>query len=108
MLTALGDNDRVTLYGHARHRTATVYFTVDGRTPQEVSSRLAERDVNVWAGHNYAWEVTAALGIRDRGSAVRASLAHYSNDEDVDRFLAAVADVTARAGTAAGTAAPLA
>jgi len=41
----------------------------------------------VWHGHNYAWEVTGALGIRDSGSAVRASLAYYSNDADVDRFL---------------------
>ena len=32
--------------------------------------------------------IDSALGIRESGSAVRASLAHYTNDADVDRFLA--------------------
>jgi selenocysteine lyase/cysteine desulfurase len=48
----------------------------------------------VWHGHNYAWEVTAALGIRDAGSAVRAGLVHYNDRSDVDRLLSAVADLT--------------
>ena len=40
---------------------------------------LAGRQVNVWAGHNYAWELTGVLGMRDRGSAVRAGLVHYND-----------------------------
>ena len=47
----------------------------------------------MWNGHNYAWEVTAALGIRERGSAVRAGLVHYNNRSDVDRLLEAVAEL---------------
>jgi cysteine desulfurase family protein (TIGR01976 family) len=87
MLSALEADDRVTSYGAAKRRTATAYFRVAGETPEETATRLAAAGVNVWHGHNYAWEVTGALGIRDSGSAVRASLAHYSNDGDVDRFL---------------------
>jgi cysteine desulfurase family protein (TIGR01976 family) len=83
----------VTLYGSPRLRTATVYFTVAGHTPAEVAAHLAGRKVNVWNGHNYAWELTAALGIRDTGSAVRAGLVHYNDRSDVDRLLAAVADL---------------
>ena len=61
----------MTLYGQACRRTATAFFTVAGHTPQQAAARLAERKINVWDGHNYAWEVTRVLGIRDSGSAVR-------------------------------------
>ena len=83
----------VTVYGRPRHRTATAYFTVAGRTPAGVAGRLAERRINVWDGDNYAWELTGALGIRATGSAVRAGLVHYNDRDDVDRLLAAVADL---------------
>ncbi len=85
--------DKVTLYGNARNRTATAYFNVAGLTPRAVAEHLAERKVNVWDGHNYAWELTGALGIRDTGSAVRAGLVHYNDRSDVDRLLAAVAEL---------------
>jgi cysteine desulfurase family protein (TIGR01976 family) len=85
--------ERVTMYGKALSRTATAYFTVTGRTPSEVAAHLAERRVNVWSGHNYAWELTGALGIRDSGSAVRAGLVHYNDRSDVDRLLEAVAEL---------------
>jgi selenocysteine lyase/cysteine desulfurase len=49
--------------------------------------------VNVWNGHNYAWELTGALAIRDAGSAVRAGLVHYNTREDVDRLLEGVAEL---------------
>ena len=87
----LADMAGVTMYGAAAHRTATAYFTVDGHTPRAVAEHLAAHRVNVWNGHNYAWELTAALGIRDAGSAVRAGLVHYNDREDVDRLLAALA-----------------
>src|SRR6266545_6553910 len=82
----------VTLYGKAARRTATAYFTVSGYTPRDVAEHLASRKVNVWNGHNYAWELTAALGIRDTGSAVRAGLVHYNDRSDVDRLLDGVAE----------------
>jgi cysteine desulfurase family protein (TIGR01976 family) len=85
--------DGVTLYGGAARRTATAYFTVAGHTPRAVAERLAAHRVNVWNGHNYAWELTAALGIRDAGSAVRAGLVHYNDADDVQRLLDAVAQL---------------
>jgi cysteine desulfurase family protein (TIGR01976 family) len=80
----------VTTYGAAEHRTATAYFTVEGRTPRAVAEHLAAHRVNVWNGHNYAWELTAALGIRDAGSAVRAGLVHYNDAADVERLVTAL------------------
>ena len=84
----------ITMYGRAARRTATAYFTVAGHEPRAVAGHLATRGVNVWNGHNYAWELTGALGIRDSGSAVRAGLVHYNDRSDVDRLLAGLHELT--------------
>ncbi len=93
LLGGLAAMDHVTTYGKAARRTATAYFTVAGRPPGQVAEHLAARKINVWSGHNYAWELTGALGIRDSGGAVRAGLVHYNDRSDVDRLLAAVAEL---------------
>jgi cysteine desulfurase family protein (TIGR01976 family) len=93
LLDGLASMRHVTCYGKAANRTATAYFTVAGHTPRDVAVHLAARKVNVWNGHNYAWELTAALGIRDTGSAVRAGLVHYNDRSDVGRLLDAVAEL---------------
>ena len=93
LLDGLWAMEKVTLYGTAPRRTATAYFTVAGLPPADVAAHLADRKVNVWSGHNYAWELTGVLGIRDTGSAVRAGLVHYNDRSDVDRLLAAVAEI---------------
>jgi cysteine desulfurase family protein (TIGR01976 family) len=90
-LEAMG---QVTTYGKAARRTATAYFTVAGHDPRQVAEHLAARGVNVWNGHNYAWELTGALAIRDAGSAVRAGLVHYNTREEVDRLLEGVAELS--------------
>jgi len=77
----------------AHRRTATAFFTVEGWSPTQVAAHLAEARVNVWNGHNYAWELTGVLGIRAGGSAVRAGLVHYNDRSDVDRLLASVAEL---------------
>lgn len=93
MLAGLDSMSHVRTYGRAAARTATAYFTVAGLTPRAVAEHLAQRKINVWNGHNYAWELTGVLGIRDSGSAVRAGLVHYNDSTDVDRLLEAVAEL---------------
>jgi cysteine desulfurase family protein (TIGR01976 family) len=93
LLGGLDGMRHVTTYGKAARRTATAYFTVAGHPPQQVAEHLASRRVNVWNGHNYAWELTGVLGIRDAGSAVRAGLVHYNDESDVGRLLDAVAEL---------------
>lgn len=90
----LAEIDGVRLLGRAAHRTPTVAFTVAGRVPQDVARQLADVGVNAPAGHFYAIEAARYLGLGDDG-AVRAGIAPYTNDEDVDRLLAAVADAAA-------------
>jgi selenocysteine lyase/cysteine desulfurase len=69
--------EHVTLYGRAARRAPTAFFTVAGQTPRQVAEHLAARQVNVWSGDNYAWELAGALGLRDSGGAVRAGLVHW-------------------------------
>ncbi len=98
LLRGLEELPYVTLYGKPARRTATAYFRVAGRTPREVAEHLAGQGVYVWHGHNYAWELAGALGLRESGGAVRAGLVHYNDRSDVDRLLAAVAGLGAGDG----------
>jgi cysteine desulfurase family protein (TIGR01976 family) len=93
LLAGLTAMEHVTRYGHAARRAPTAFFTVAGHAPREVAEHLAARKVNVWNGDNYAWELTGAFGLRDSGGAVRAGLVHYNDESDVDRLLAAVAEL---------------
>jgi selenocysteine lyase/cysteine desulfurase len=93
LLDGLGAMGHVTSYGRAALRAPTAFFTVAGQTPRQVAEHLAARQVNVWNGDNYAWELVGALGLRDSGGAVRAGLVHYNDRADVDRLLAAVAEL---------------
>jgi cysteine desulfurase family protein (TIGR01976 family) len=83
----------VTVLGERRPGDApTRWFTVAGLEPHEVAERLAEHRIAVWAGTNYAWEIAHWLGLGD-GGAVRAGLVHYNDASDVDRLLAALAQI---------------
>jgi selenocysteine lyase/cysteine desulfurase len=67
-------------------------FTVDGRRSAEVAEALAARQVAVWHGNYYAWELERHLGLAPDG-AVRAGFVHYNDAADAERLLAAVADL---------------
>ena len=81
----------VTLYGRqgTEHRVGTACFNVEGFTPQAVAEQLAARGVAVAAGHYYATAPMGALGLLPEG-AVRASLAHYTTQDEIGRLLEGV------------------
>jgi cysteine desulfurase family protein (TIGR01976 family) len=83
-VTRIGDS--------GRRRTPTTLFTVAGRAPAEVYRGLAERGVNAPAGTFYAVECAKRLGLGTAGG-VRAGIAPYTNESDVDRLLAGVAEL---------------
>ena len=68
---------------------------LDGRRPREVAELLAERELYVWDGDYYALEPMRALGLADSGGAVRAGFLHYTSEDEVERLLEALADLTA-------------
>lgn len=77
-----------------RRRTPTALFSLDNVPPAQVHRRLAERNVNAPAGSFYALECARWLGLGDAG-AVRAGIAPYTDESDVDRLLAGVREIAA-------------
>jgi cysteine desulfurase family protein (TIGR01976 family) len=81
------------IYGsQRRHRTPTTLFNLDGISPVTVYQQLAARGVNAPAGSFYALECARWLKLGEAG-AVRAGIAPYTDESDVDRLVAAVKEI---------------
>lgn len=91
-LDGLGAMDHVTLYGAAADRAPTLMFTVAGHHPTDVAKFLDEREIAVWDGNYYAWELERVLGLAPHGG-IRAGFLHYNDAADAERLLAAVAEL---------------
>ena len=89
-----GIPERCTLYGPETMdgRVPTFAFRVEGMAPRDVAERLAAQEIAVWDGDYYAFEGMTQLGLQPEG-AVRAGFVHYNTLEEVDRLLAALADL---------------
>ncbi len=74
-------------------RAPTLMFLVDGLSPENVAKHLAESQVAVWNGHNYALDAMEPLGLDQEQGAVRAGVTAYITDADVDRLLEAVSSL---------------
>ena len=89
LLDGLLTDDRVTVYGphDLDQRAPTLAFNVAGHDAASVARALAADRIAVWDGNYYALEAMERLGI---DGAVRAGIAVYVTDDDVDRLIAAV------------------
>ncbi len=96
LLAGLGEMPGVRIHGAAADRTPTVMFTVDGLAAEQVATALAERQVAVWHGNYYAYELFTHLGL-EPGGAVRAGIAHYNDAQDVERLLETVGELSGAA-----------
>jgi selenocysteine lyase/cysteine desulfurase len=95
-LEGLGALEHVTLIGAAAERTPTLMFTVAARDTRAVATALAGREVAVWNGNYYAWELECHLGLAPHGG-VRAGFVHYNDEGDADRLVEAVRALAATA-----------
>ena len=73
-------------------RVPTFCFNVPGHSPEAVATFQAERDIAVWHGNYYAVETMRYLGLDD--GAVRAGMVHYNTEDEVDRLLAGLAELS--------------
>jgi cysteine desulfurase family protein (TIGR01976 family) len=83
---------RVRLFGPApgtSPRTPTLSFVIDGVDSTEVARRLALNGLFLSHGDFYAYTVVERLGLAPEGL-VRAGCACYTNDEEIERLIAAV------------------
>ena len=85
----LGDLPRVELYAapESVRKTPTIAFRVQGHTTEEVCARMLEHGFFIAAGDFYASTLAEKLGISHSGGFVRAGLAPYSTEEEVERFV---------------------
>ena len=93
-LQGLTEIPGVRMLGAPRRRTSTISFVIDGHHPHEVARLLGQRNISVWDGDNYAYELMHRYGRQDSGGAVRASIVLYNDRDDVDRLLEAVAEIS--------------
>ncbi|HET7814971.1 MAG TPA: cysteine desulfurase-like protein [Candidatus Baltobacteraceae bacterium] len=71
-------------------RVPTISFTHEALPASRVARRLAEENIFVWSGHNYALEIVRALGIDEEEGVVRIGMAHYNTPEEIDETLEAL------------------
>ena len=74
-------------------RVPTFAFNLPGRSSEEVAHELASREIAVWHGDYYAVEIMKLLGLEGTG-AVRAGFVHYNTEEEVDRLLTALGELS--------------
>jgi selenocysteine lyase/cysteine desulfurase len=55
-----------------------------------VAARLGDQGLFVWAGHYYAVEPMARLGLLERGGLTRIGFVHTTTEDEVDRLLEAL------------------
>jgi len=80
----------VTVWGpdfSAPRRAPTVSISIAGVHPTEAARRLGERGVCVWDGHFYAARAIEVLGQAETGGVIRAGMAMYVSEDDIDRLL---------------------
>jgi len=68
-------------------KTPTIAFRIEGRSPREFCEHMAERGFFVADGHFYASTLAEKLEILDKGGWIRAGLAPYNTEEEVDGFI---------------------
>lgn len=67
-------------------RVPTVSINHPGHRSSTLAQALARRGINVWSGHNYAFELANWLGLDEEG-VLRIGLAHYNTAAEVDRIV---------------------
>jgi cysteine desulfurase family protein (TIGR01976 family) len=77
-------------------KTPTIAFRVEGYSTEDVCVRMLQHGFFIAAGDFYASTVAERLGIKDSGGFVRAGLAPYNTEDEVERFVEALGDLRAR------------
>jgi cysteine desulfurase family protein (TIGR01976 family) len=87
----IGDADQVHL------RVPTFSFNLPGVDPAQVVLKMAAADIGIRDGHMYAPRLMERLGLAMDKGCVRASLVHYNDLAEIERFGTALRSVAAGA-----------
>jgi cysteine desulfurase family protein (TIGR01976 family) len=89
----LSEMDGVTVIGQdfsSMRRTPTLSFTMKGKTPTQVCSELAKKNICAWDGHFYAIHAIEVLGLLEKGGVTRLGVSVYNTMEEIEFTLAEV------------------
>ncbi|HZL83934.1 MAG TPA: cysteine desulfurase-like protein [Candidatus Krumholzibacteria bacterium] len=75
-------------------RVPTFSFTLAQRTPLEVATHLASRDIQAWNGNHFAMTIMETLGLEQSGGTVRVGAVHYNTHEEIDLLVQALHALT--------------
>jgi cysteine desulfurase family protein (TIGR01976 family) len=75
-------------------RVPTFALSIAGHPAREAAELLGRQGLFVWDGHYYALEVMDRLGVLKSGGLVRIGFVHYNTFEEVDRTVAALAQLS--------------
>ena len=100
-LEALRSLPNVRLFGigdpqATAQRVPTFSFLVGRQSPAAVAEAFAQRNIFVWSGSFYAYEIAGALGVRDSGGVVRIGFAHYNTHAEVEAIIALLRELAAK------------
>ena len=98
LLAGLATIPGLAVYGLAdparvAERTPTISIRLAGWTPRALAEALATRGIFAWDGDFYATTLIERLGLAETGGVVRLGLVHYTTAGEVDRLLAALAEL---------------
>ena len=74
-------------------RTPTVSFTMKGKTPEEVCTQLARKNICAWDGHFYAIRTMEVLGLLERGGVTRLGISLYNTEAEIDFVLERIGSI---------------
>lgn len=97
LLAGLAADEAVKVWGitdeaQFGQRLPTVSITHRDYTATQVAANFGQQGIFVWHGNNYALHLSETLGLEPEGM-VRIGPVHYNTSEEVDRVLAAVANL---------------
>lgn len=74
----------------ATGRAPTISFIVAGRRSQDIAEALNKERIAIGHGDFWARRCIQAMGLTPEDGVVRVGIAHYNDDSDIDRLLAAL------------------
>jgi cysteine desulfurase family protein (TIGR01976 family) len=77
----------ITQAARLHERVPTVSITHPRHRSSSLAQALGAQGINVWSGHNYAYELAKYLGLDEAEGVLRIGLAHYNTAAEVERIV---------------------
>jgi cysteine desulfurase family protein (TIGR01976 family) len=80
----------ITSDNHMMHRVPTISFVHEETASQDIAKYLAQSNIQIWSGHNYALEQCRSFGLKENDGVVRVGPVHYNNHDELNKTIEAI------------------